>query len=115
MVPSKVTKHPSKRPPENFLKETGIKVGADQLRGPFYRGTHSYSSNGVAVVSDSTFFAVQVGDISVTFNRLGDGEVGNIFSAAWWLPDDLDPGSLSNVLIPEIARRAVAALASTTR
>lgn len=98
-----------------LLEETGIKVGAHELTGPFYRGTHSYSFNGVAAVSDSTFFAVQVGDVSVTFQGLGDGEIGNIFSADWWSPDALGLGSLSNDHLPQIARRAVAALANRTR
>lgn len=98
-----------------MLEETGIRVETSQLVGPFHRGTHTFSFAGVDYVSDSTFFAVRVDDVIVTFDGLEDCEIGNIFDARWWAPDDLATGaSLSNLDLPAISRAAVAALTRAT-
>lgn len=96
-----------------LFEETGIRIGQDQLVGPVHRGTHTFSFDGLDYVSDSTFFAVAVDDVVVTFEGLGAGEVDNIFEARWWKPTDLVAGvSLSNSKLPAIARLAVGAVSS---
>lgn len=97
-------------------EETGIRVGTSQLVGPFHQGTHAFSYEGVDYLSDSTFFAVAVDDVVVTFDGLEEGEIGNIFEARWWAPDQLGSDmSLSSLDLGAIARAAVAALADSAR
>ena len=92
-------------------EETGTRVETSQLVGPFHRGTHAFSFAGVDYLSDSTFFAVAVDDVTVTFDGLEEAEVGAILDARWWAPDDLVSGmSLSSLDLAAIARAAVAAL-----
>ena len=94
-----------------MYEETGIRVESSQLVGPFHRGAHAFSYAGVDYVSDSTFFAVAVDDVVITFDGLEEGEIGNIVDARWWAPDELASGmSLSSLDLPVIARAAVAAL-----
>lgn len=113
MVVWKTTSRSSKRPRE-FFEETGVAIGAVRLTAPCYRGTHSFSFDGATFISDSTFFAVPLDRVSVTFAGLGDGEAGNIVAADWWSPSDLAVGvPLSNDQLPEIARMAVAAVHKT--
>lgn len=92
-------------------EETGIRIETSQLVGPFHQGTHAFSFAGVDHVSDSTFFAVGVDDVTITFEGLEEVEIGVILDARWWAPDDLLGGmSLSSLDLPTIARAAVAAL-----
>ncbi len=92
-------------------EETGIQVTKSQLVGPVHRGTHTFSFDGVDYVSDSTFFAVRVDDVTVHFDGLEEAEVGNVVDARWWNPTELAGGlSLSNLNLPVIADAAVAAL-----
>lgn len=99
-----------------LLEETGIRIDPDQLVGPIDRGTHIFSFNGVDYVSDSTFFAVAVDDVVVTFEGLEEGEVDNILEARWWNPTDLADGiSLSNLNLPAIAHLAANAVSSLLR
>ena len=95
-----------------LLEETGIRIDEDQLVGPIHRGTHTFSFNGLEYVNDSTFFAVAVDDVTVCFDGLEAGEVGNIREARWWNPSDLTNGiSLSNLQLPLIAQLAARAIA----
>ena len=96
-----------------LFEETGIQVDHDQLIGPIHRGTHTFSFDGRDYVSDSTFFALAINDVVVTFEGLEDGEVGNIFNANWWHPTDLlNDVSLSNSGLPiaQLAADAVNAM-----
>lgn len=94
-----------------LFEETGIQVDQDQLIGPIHRGTHTFSFDGRDYVSDSTFFALAINDVVVTFEGLEDGEVGNIFNANWWQPTDLLNGvPLSNSGLPAIAQLAADAV-----
>lgn len=98
-----------------MLEETGIEVAARQLVGPFHRVAHRFSYAGVAYISDSTFFAVLVDDVTVTFAGLDDDEVGNIIEARWWAPADLVDGMTSSDLdLPTIAQAAVSAVGRGT-
>lgn len=97
-----------------LFEETGIAIDINQLTAPFPRNSHSFTFDHVNYLSDSTFFAARLDDITVTFAGLGDGEVGNIFHADWWAPEDLtDAVPLSNPQLPEIARMAVEATTGT--
>lgn len=54
---------------------------------------------------------MRVDDVTVTFDGLEEGEIGNIVDAQWWAPDGLALGvTLSNLDLPAIARAAVSAL-----
>lgn len=96
-------------------EETGVRVETSQLVGPLHRGTHRFSFAGVDYISDSTFYAVGVDDVTVTFDGLEEGEIGNIVDAQWWAPDGLALDvTLSNLDLPAIARAAVSALQRIT-
>jgi 8-oxo-dGTP pyrophosphatase MutT (NUDIX family) len=92
-------------------EETGIRIDVSQLVGPFHRAIHAFSYAGVDYLSDSTFFAVAVDDVTVTFAGLEAEEVDNILEARWWRPADLVDGMTSSDLdLPAVARAAVAAI-----
>jgi len=92
-------------------EETGIEVGPDELGSAFHRGSNGFSYDGRAYVSHATFFALLVDDPSITFDGLEPAEVGNIFDARWWLPEELvSTVTVSNPHLPEIAAAAVASL-----
>lgn len=96
-------------------EETGIEIKTPQLVGPFHRVNHSFSYAGVDYVSDSSFFALAVEDVTVTFAGLEDEEVDNIIESRWWTLGDLVDGMTSSDLdLPTIARAAVAAVRDQT-
>lgn len=88
-------------------EETGIRVGPDQMVGPYHRGFHGFSWNGLELANDSHFFAVRVDDVTVRFDGLEEAEVGNVLDSGWFDPALL-PDQLSNPDLPEAARLAVA-------
>lgn len=92
-------------------EETGIQVAAERLVGPFVRGTHAFTWNGLDLVNDSHFFAVRVDDVTVTFDGLEPAEVGSVLDSGWFAPDAL-PTELSSADLSEVLRLAVEAVAS---
>lgn len=92
-------------------EETGIRIDVSELVGPFHQASHAFSYAGRDYVSDSTFFAVAVDDVTTTFAGLEADEVDNILEARWWYPADLVSGMTSSDLdLPAVARAAVAAV-----
>jgi 8-oxo-dGTP pyrophosphatase MutT (NUDIX family) len=89
-------------------EETGIVAESSNLSEPFHRGTQRFSWGGYDIVNDSTFFALELADAEVTFDGLEEAEVGTIFEARWWQPDDLAAEPLSNGSLPDVLKRAVA-------
>ena len=86
------------------------RVEGSELVGPVHRGSHAFSFDGVDHLSDATFFAVRVDDVTVHVDGLEEAEVGNVVDARWWKPADLASGlSLSDLDLPAIADAAVAA------
>jgi 8-oxo-dGTP pyrophosphatase MutT (NUDIX family) len=95
-------------------EETGIEVEPSQLIGPIHRGSHAFSYGGSDYVSDSTFFAVGVDDVVVTFDGLEQDEIGNVLDAKWWAPTELSADvTRSDLDLRSIADVAVAALKGT--
>jgi 8-oxo-dGTP pyrophosphatase MutT (NUDIX family) len=98
-------------------EETGIVIEATELTEPFLRSTYEFTWAGTAYRSDSTFFGVLLArDVPITFDHLEDAEIGNVFAAQWWLPDDLarDGGGVSDDM-PMIMEAAVAAVLGGAR
>ncbi|GAB4004443.1 NUDIX hydrolase [Nocardioides ultimimeridianus] len=98
-----------------LVEETGIVADLASVVGPLGTGTHPFSWNGTDYVSHSTFFALPLEeDVTVRFDGLDAGEVGNIFRAAWWTPDDLAAdGSAASDDMPDMMRAAIAAVGGT--
>ena len=93
-------------------EETGIVVTTEQIAGPIGTGVHPFSWAGTHYVSHTTFFAAALErDVEVCFDGLEPEEVGNVLAAAWWFADDLEAdGTAAAADIPEMMRRAVAAV-----
>ena len=93
-------------------EETGIVVSPLARSPPVHLGTIDFSWGGVDYRSHSTFFALALDrDVEVRLDGLEAGEVGNLTAAAWWFPDDLDAdGTAASPDMPEIMRRAIAAV-----
>lgn len=95
-----------------LLEETGIVARPSDVIGPLGEGVHPFSWAGQAYVSHSTFFAMALDeDVTVDFGGLDAGEVGNIFKAEWWTPEDLAAdGSAASADMPDMMRAAIAAV-----
>lgn len=105
---------PGETPPETAVRElfeeTGIRASVAELGEPFHSGRHYYSYDGARYVAHSTFFALALGAVRLTFEGAGENEV--VTGAGWFAPDDLEHQTLSNLSLPDVARRAVAHLRS---
>jgi 8-oxo-dGTP pyrophosphatase MutT (NUDIX family) len=97
------------------FEETGIVLDPTSLSEPIATGTHPFTYAGTAYVSHTTFFAAPLPrEVEVTFEHLEPLEVGNVLDARWWYADDLEAdGTAVEPDIPEIMRRAVAAVRGT--
>jgi 8-oxo-dGTP pyrophosphatase MutT (NUDIX family) len=95
-----------------LAEETGIVAELASVVGPVGNGIHPFSWNGTDYVSHSTFFALALDeDVNVSFDGLDSGEVGNIFRAQWWTPDDLvAAGNAASADLPAMMRTAIAAV-----
>jgi 8-oxo-dGTP pyrophosphatase MutT (NUDIX family) len=95
-----------------MAEETGLIVSPANLTGPFHRASASFTYDGVAMTNDNEWFVTRLADpVTVDFSGLEAAEVGNIMAAQWWEIDALAQGvSLSNPLLPEIARLGAASL-----
>ncbi len=65
-----------------MFEETGIRITAATLFGPFDRILHSGSYAGQEYLSDSTFFAAAVDHVHVSRSGLDEDEAANILDAA---------------------------------
>jgi 8-oxo-dGTP pyrophosphatase MutT (NUDIX family) len=93
-------------------EETGIEVTADQLVGPYASGVHEFSWGGHDIANESHFFAVRLDDVTVTFDGLDGLEVGTIWEARWWRPDELPTEALASPDLPERLAEAVRVVAT---
>ena len=88
-------------------EETGIAITHDDLVGPVHSGTHRSSSGGTPHLTESTYFAVRLDEVSVDFGGHQPDEAGFITEARWWAPDDLArDGRLRWVELLEVMRAA---------
>ena len=95
-----------------LAEETGIQASVEEVRGPLGTGTHPFSWDGTDYVSHSTFYAIPIAaDVEVHFEGLEPGEVGNIFRAAFWSPEELEAdGTAASPDMPDMMRAAAAAV-----
>lgn len=90
-------------------EETGVLATAEALVGPFHRDRRHFTYDGRAFLGDSTFFALHLSrEVSITFEHLEPGEVGNVMEARWWTPQDVaTDGRLVAPDLPEIMSAAI--------
>lgn len=101
---------PAQTAVRELYEETGIRVTVDQLGEPFHTGQHDYSYGGVRYTAESTFFALCLDAVQLTFEGAEPGEI--ITGAGWFDPAQLHHTAISNASLPEVARRAVEHLSS---
>lgn len=101
---------PAETAVRELYEETGIEVTVEQLGEPFQEGRHDYSYDGVAYTAESTFFALRLDAVPLTFEGAGPDEI--ITGAAWFDPAALHHTPVSNVFLPDVTRRAVEHLRS---
>lgn len=96
-------------PPETAVRElreeTGVVVAVEQLGQPFHRGRHDYTYGGVLYTAESTFFALRMDAVALTFDGAAEGEI--ITGAAWFDLGELTDLVLSNDLLQDVAHQAV--------
>ena len=95
-----------------MFEETGIAIDGAGLIGPFHQDQRDFVYDGVHYVGDSKFLAIAVEPAAaeVTFDHLEEAEVGNVFEARWWLPDDL--ANDGRLIVPDLCDIMVAAAAA---
>ena len=95
-----------------LAEETGVVADPASVVGPIGTGVHPFSWDGTDYVSHSTFYAIPIAaDVEVHFEGLEPGEVGNIFRAAFWSPEELAAdGTAASPDMPDMMRAAAAAV-----
>lgn len=90
-------------------EETGIHIEQHALVGPFHRHSRPWTDEaGVALVSDSQFFAARVDEVEISFAGHRPDEQGFITGHEWISPSDLHGDPRCHDLLPHIAGMAVA-------
>lgn len=94
------------------FEETGIVIGADELRGPVHEDHREFTYDGRPFLGHSTFFAVPLDrGAAVSFDHLEPEEVDTVTAHGWWTPDELEAdGTAITRDLPDIMRAAVAAV-----
>ena len=72
-----------------LAEETGITMSTQSLLGPFLSETAEFSWGNYDVTQQQTWWAVRVGDPSVSFDGLDEIERATTVGHHWWTPDDL--------------------------
>ena len=95
-----------------MFEETGVRIDVADLVGPFYRDEREFGYNGVRYLGDSQFLAVPLdpAGVTVSFEHLEAAEVGNVFEARWWTPEDLAVDG--RLIVPDLCDIMTAALAA---
>lgn len=70
-------------------EETGIVVEPDAFGEPFASSMVEFSWGGYDVVQSQAFFAVRVGEVTISFDGLDDLEKATTVSYRWWHGDEL--------------------------
>lgn len=94
------------------FEEAGLTIEPSTLVGPVLRHEQAYSWGGVDYDGVHHYFAVRLGtEVVVSLDHLEPEEVGNVFGARWWTPEDLEAGAqFEPPALPDIMRAAVAAV-----
>jgi 8-oxo-dGTP pyrophosphatase MutT (NUDIX family) len=100
-----------------LFEEIGLRVGPERLTAAFHRDEREFSYDGRLYLGDSTFFGLGLPrDVEVSFEHLEEAEVGNVFEARWWTPEEVRAdGRLVAPDLPEIMTLAIAAVAQHER
>ena len=72
-----------------MAEETGITASTQSLLGPFISETAEFSWGNYDVTQHQGWWAVKVGDPSVSFAGLDEFEQSTTVGHRWWTPDDL--------------------------
>lgn len=102
---------PAETAVRELREETGVEVTVEQLGAPFHRGRHEYSYGGVLYTAESTFLALRLDAVDLTFEGAEENEI--ITAAGWFDLGKLTDLVLSNDLLPGVARRALEHLTSS--
>lgn len=96
-------------------EETGIEADAGSLTPAFHRETREFSYAGRDYLADATFFAIRLRhDVEISFDLLEPAEVGHVFEARWFTPDQArEDGRLINPDVPAIMAMAIEAVATS--
>lgn len=73
-----------------MAEETGVRLAASELRGPFATLDHRFGWGGRILLQRETYFAVASTPAEISFDGMEQIELQTTDGADWWLPDDLD-------------------------
>lgn len=73
-----------------LYEEVGITASADELVEVGEVETVRFSFNNWDITQDQTYFAVQVGDVEVSFDHMEELERDTLMAARWWGADELE-------------------------
>lgn len=102
---------PAQAGSRELREEVGILLPAEALGEPVATNTIEFEWGGCPIIQHQTFFAVPVDRVEVSFANQEALELQTISAHGWWHADDLEAtGQAAHVTIPDLLRRAVAAV-----
>jgi ADP-ribose pyrophosphatase YjhB (NUDIX family) len=95
-----------------MFEETGIRIAVADLVGPFHQDQREFVYDGIRYLGESQFLAVVLdpAQATVSFENLEPAEVGNVFEARWWTPEDLARDG--RLIVPDLCDIMAAAIAA---
>lgn len=91
-----------------LAEEVGITAEPAALRGPIGTWPNAFTWGEWRICQQETWYAIKVGDVTVTMDGQEELEQDTIDRAHWWTPDELDADGTA--VIPEMTERMRAAI-----
>ncbi|MFI7449256.1 NUDIX hydrolase [Nonomuraea sp. NPDC049714] len=82
-----------------LFEEVGIRATAEEFTGPYGTSTIEFSFAQYAITQDQAYFAVQVGQVDVSFEHMEQIEKETTLGYRWWSAEEID--ATEEVIFPE--------------
>lgn len=94
-------------------EEAGILVSVEEFSESLGTSTVEFTFGPYAITQDQTFFAVQVGDVDVSFDHMEEVEKKTTLGYRWWTAEELEASSETYPPeLPDVIRKATSLFCS---
>jgi 8-oxo-dGTP pyrophosphatase MutT (NUDIX family) len=82
-----------------LFEEVGIRATAEEFTGPYGTSTIEFSFAQYAITQDQAYFAVQVGQVDVSFEHMEQIEKETTLGYRWWSAEEIE--ATEEIIFPE--------------